>query len=482
MSVNTNKLKVLIVATEVNPYAKSGGLGDVAGSLPGSLRRLGVDARVVMPKYKFINQEYLRRCSYAGSFFTKLGWRSQSASIYRMDGDAPIYLIENDYYFGRDGFYGYGDDFERFAFFSKAAVEFLNEVEFQPDVIHFNDWQTALGTVYLKDQYSRYLFYSKIKSLYSVHNLQYQGVFGRDILNTVDLNDGYYNSSQLEFYGNISFMKAGLVYADAVGTVSETYSKEIQTPNYGFGMDGILRSRAGDLYGILNGIDNDKYNPAADPRLYACYDTKRIGAKYANKRALQKHLGLPDRDVPMIGIISRLANQKGFDLISVAMEELISKDIQIVVLGTGEGRYEELFRHMSWRAKDKVSANIFFDDDLARKIYASSDIFLMPSLFEPCGLGQLFAMRYGSVPIVRKTGGLADTVSHYNPNTGQGTGFVFEDYNASGMMWAVNEALRAYRMGPDYWGRIVYNAMSADFSWNKSAEKYVELYEKLKES
>jgi starch synthase len=247
-------------------------------------------------------------------------------------------------------------------------------------------------------------------------------------------------------------------------------------------MDGLLRSRGGDLWGIVNGIDNEEYNPATDPHLYERYDTQRIGVKYANKRALQNRLGLPDRDVPMIGIISRLANQKGLDLISVAMEELISKDIQVVVLGTGEGRYEELFRHMAWREPHKVSANIFFDDDLARKIYASADMFLMPSFFEPCGLGQLFAMRYGTVPIVRKTGGLADTVHHYNPDTGQGTGFVFENYDAGGMMWAVNEALRAYRTGPDYWGRIVHNAMTADFSWAKSAEKYVALYEKLRDA
>ncbi|MDR2903309.1 MAG: glycogen synthase GlgA [Clostridiales bacterium] len=474
-----NRLRVLIVATEVSPYAKSGGLGDVAGSLPKELLRNGVDVRVVMPKYRTIREEYLKNCQYIHSFELHLDWRRQSASIFQLDSDVPTYLIENDYYFGRDGFYGYGDDFERFAFFSKAAVEFLGIVGFKPDIMHFNDWQTGLAPIYLNDQYKKFLFYSDIKTLYTIHNLQYQGVFGRDILGHVDLNDGYFCGGQLEFHGNVSYMKAGLSYADHISTVSETYAREIQTPAFGYGLDGALRYRANALSGILNGIDYDANNPETDKRLYFNFNSESLENKRKNKIELQKALHLPERaDVPMFSVISRLVDQKGLDLIAQCMDELMSKDIQFVLLGTGDGRYEHLFRYMAQRYPDKVSANIMFNEDLAQKIYASSDLFLMPSLFEPCGLGQIIAMRYGTVPVVRKTGGLADTVSHYNRETKEGNGFLFEDYLASGLMWAVNQALDAYYS--DEWDNVVKNALASDFSWKKSAEKYIELYQSLK--
>lgn len=478
---NVKDLKVLIVASEITPYAKSGGLGDVIGSLPKELKKYGVDVRVVFPKYRTINPNLLKNLDYIDSFPVLLGWRNQSASVYSIDADVPTYLIENDFYFGRDGFYGYGDDFERFAFFTKASIECLNKIDFIPDVIHFNDWQTGIGCVYVKDLFRKFIFCKNTKTLFTIHNLQYQGVFNRSVLGEVGLNDGYATDDKLEFYSNVSFMKAGLTYADAISTVSDTYSKEIQTPGYGYYMDGMLRARKDDLYGILNGIDEVANDPATDKRLYEPFDIHNLVGKKNNKRALQAQLNLPQRDVPIISIISRLVDQKGLDLIAVAMEELISKDIQLVILGTGDGRYEHMFSHMAWRVPDKVSANIFFSEDLAQKIYASSDMFLMPSLFEPCGLGQLFAMRYGTVPIVRNTGGLADTVTHYDAETNTGNGFVFQDYDAYGMMWAVNEALQAYNQGEAHWNRIVKNAMSCDFSWKKSAEQYIELYQKLKD-
>ncbi len=470
-------IKVLIVSTEVNPYAKAGGLGDVIGTLPKVLRHKGIDARVVLPKYRTIRSELLENVSYVDSFTVTLGWRNQSASVFLSSMEVPTYLIENDYYFGRDGFYGYGDDFERFAFFSKASVEFLGHVDFKPDIIHFNDWHTGLGSVYLKDFYKQFMFFSDIKCLYTIHNIQYQGVFSRDILGSIDLNDGYFNMYKLECYGCVNYMKAGVVFADAISTVSDTYSKEIQSYGFGYGLEGVLSERRDNLYGILNGIDYELSNPKTDKHLFKNYDVDSIQDKKINKTELQKQLNLPTRDVPLFGIVSRLADQKGFDILAVAIEELLSKDIQLVVLGTGEGRYEHLFRSLAYRYPHKLSANIFFNEGLAQKIYGGADIFLMPSLFEPCGLGQLYAMRYGTIPVVRNTGGLADTVVHYNPETKTGNGIVFDNYDAWGLMWGINEALKYYYS--DQWTTIIKNAMNSDFSWDRSAEKYVRLYKDL---
>ncbi len=472
-------MKVLFVSSEVSPFAKSGGLGDVMGSLPKALKQKGVDARVVFPKYKSIKSEYLNSSRYIDSFYVSLGWRNQSASIHQLDYDVPVYAIENDYYFNRDGFYGYGDDFERFAFFCKASIEFLGFLDdFKPDIIHFNDWQTGPASIYLKDYYSRYAFYSKMKSVYTIHNIQYQGIYGREVLGSIDLNDGYFTNDKLEFHNCVSFMKAGLTYSDIISTVSETYAKEIQTPGYGYGLDGLLRARSQSLYGIVNGIDYDCYNPETDPHVFRNYNALRYNLKKENKKALQEQLNLPVKDVPVISIISRLADQKGFDIISVALDEILSKDIQLIILGTGEGRYEHMFKNAAYRNPEKLSANICFSENLAQKIYAGSDMFLMPSLFEPCGLGQLFAMRYGTIPIVRQTGGLSDTVTHYNEETKTGNGFVFKDYDARGMMWAFNEAMRIYHKEGEF-DNVIKNAMTSDFSWENSADKYIEMYHKL---
>lgn len=471
-------LKVLFVSSEVSPFAKSGGLGDVAGSLPIALKKAGVDVRVVFPKYKNIKQKYLDTANYIDSFVVDLGWRTQSASIYSLENEVPTFVIENDYYFGRDGYYGYGDDNERFAFFSKAAIEFLNIIDFIPDIIHCNDWQTAPVCLYLRDMYSKITYFSKIKSLFTIHNLQYQGNFERDTLYMMGLNDGYFTNDKIEFNGRISYMKAGIFYSDAVSTVSKTYADEIQTGQYGYGMDGILRCRSNNLYGIVNGIDYDENNPQTSTKIYEKFDVNNLWGKKNNKHKLQEELNLPQKDCPVISLISRLADQKGINLIIESIDEIMSKDVQFVVLGTGDGRYEYLFREFANRYPDKISANIMFDDTLAQKIYASSDMFLMPSLFEPCGLGQLFAMSYGTVPIVRTTGGLVDTVKSYNFETGEGNGFAFHDYVSSGMMWALNEALRAY-YDPYHWNKVVANAFNTRFSWDISAKEYINLYNDL---
>jgi len=472
-------LKILMVSTEVAPYIKSGGLGDVAGSLPRELKKHNVDIRVCMPKYKDINYSIIENMELIKSLKINMGWRDTELDVYAFDDGVTHYLLDNGYYFNRKGLYDYDDDYERFAFFSKAAVEFLFSIDFKPDIIHFNDWQTGLGPIFLNDFYRNYSFFENTKSLYTIHNLQYQGKFGAQVLGDIGLNGSYNTPDKLEYYGNVSFMKGGIVYADKVSTVSKTYAGEIQTPQYSYGMDGVLRKRNADLVGIINGIDYDDNNPETDKRLYANFSAANQGGKAVNKHSLKSDLGLEPGDLPLIGIISRMADQKGFDIISYVMEELIHKDIQIVVLGTGESRYENMFKHYAWRFKDKMSANIMFDTKLAQKIYAASDMFLMPSLFEPCGLGQMIAMRYGAVPIVRRTGGLNDTVNNYDYNTGVGNGFVFNDYDGHGMMWAVNEAVHTYYNEKDHWKNIVTNCMKADFSWEKSALEYIELYKNM---
>ncbi|MCL2047197.1 MAG: glycogen synthase [Defluviitaleaceae bacterium] len=484
MSFNKNSLKILFVSTEVNPYSKSGGLGDVAGSLPKALRDLGVDMRVALPKYASIPQKYLDEAKNISSFDVHLSWRVQQASVHALDahGDGEsVYFVENDFYFNRNTFYGYGDDYERFAFFTKASLEMLTHINFQPDIVHFNDWHTGLGPTYLRDVYKGFTYYTNMKSLFTIHNLHYQGVFGREVLWAVGLNDGYFTGGDLEFFQNISYLKAGIMHADAVTTVSQTYANEIQTPAYGYGMDGLLRQRAeqtGQIYGITNGIDVIDNDPETDPRIFANFNKDSLEKKRSNKYRLQEDLGLPVSKAPMFSMITRLVEQKGFDILSIILDEFLSQDVQLVILGTGEGRYENLFRHYQWRYPNKVSANITFSGELAQRIYAASDVFMMPSVYEPCGLGQLFAMRYGTIPLVRKTGGLADTVFPFDAEKGTGNGFVFEDYVASGLMWAIRQAIDTYHS--DSWKIIMQNAMSGEYSWGVAAKEYIDMYLEVK--
>lgn len=472
-------LKVLIVASEVAPYVKSGGLGDVAGSLPKALKKLGIDVRVVLPKYKIIKEEHLKDVSFVGSFPVSLGWREQSASILFKDAEVPTYFIENEYYFHRDGIYGHGDDNERFAFFSKAVTDMLPHIDFYPDIIHTNDWQTAPVCIFLRETYKKLLLYKDIKSVFTIHNLQYQGTFAIEYSDVLEIPNEKLGA--VEYFGNLSYMKTGLEYADVISTVSDTYAKEIQTSQYGYGLDGVLRSKSDKIVGIINGIDYETNNPETDNRIYKKFSISNIDVKKENKKHLQQLLKLEERDVPIISIISRLADQKGMDLIMESINHIMEQDVQFVVLGTGEMRYEAFVLEMAKKYPNKFSANVMFDEVIAQKIYAGSDIFLMPSLFEPCGLGQMFALRYGTIPLVRKTGGLADTIVHFDAETKTGNGFVFEDHDANGLIWAFDYALEIWNKGEETWNVLVKNALSCNFSWNDSAVKYKDMYVKLKE-
>ncbi|MDD4844474.1 MAG: glycogen synthase GlgA [Anaerotignum sp.] len=474
-------LKVLIVASEAAPFIKSGGLGDVVGSLPKALQAQGVDVRVVVPRHMSIKNSEMHDVKYLGEFDVHLFWRIQRAKVLVKPQEVPIYFIENDFYFGRGGLYGYGDDNERFAFFGKAVLDMMAMLDFYPDVLHCNDWQTGPICMYLKEIYSKMVYYSRIKTLFTIHNLQYQGNFDKSTMEVIGVPYYCYENGSVEFYNNVSFMKMGLNYADRISTVSETYAKEIQTWEYGYGMDGILRSRKDVLTGIINGIDYLANDPETDSRIACNYHADLIEGKAENKRALQERLGLEKRDVPIVAMITRLADQKGLDILSYVFHEMMQRDVQFVLLGTGETRFEYFFREMAKRYPGRASLNIFFDETLAQQIYAGSDLFLMPSRFEPCGLGQMFSLRYGTVPIVRKTGGLADTVFQYHSETKEGNGFLFESYDGGGILWALDQALEVYYKGKEEWSHVVKNAMNSNYSWASSASKYIMLYEMLKQ-
>ncbi len=479
-------LKVLYVASEAVPFIKTGGLADVAGSLPKALKKQGVDIRVVMPKYGKISHEYLDKMEhvYDGEF--TMAWRTKFLGIDKLELDGvTFYFIDNQEYFYREGFYGYGDDAERFAFFSRAALEILPKDDFWPDVIHTNDWHTALVNLYLRLDHIGDARYEKIKTVFTIHNLKYQGVFPKDVMaDALGLDWKYFTNGDLEYYDAVNFMKGAIIYADNVTTVSRTYAQEIQYEYFGEGLDGLLRSRAADLHGITNGLDTTIYNPEKDPYLtdpFTPYDADTaLETKTDNKVALQHILDLPlERRTPLVAMVTRLVEAKGLDLVVRVLDELLEhENMQFVLLGTGDRVYEDWFRELAWRHPTKVSTNIYFSDEMAQRIYASSSIFLMPSAYEPCGLGQLIAMRYGAIPVVRATGGLTDTVIPYNKATGEGNGFLFADYNAHDMMYTIKKALTIYRdLGA--WTRLMKNAMQADYSWARSSKEYKALYERL---
>ena len=472
-------MKVLFVASEAHPFIKTGGLGDVMGSLPKSLVKLGVDVRVVIPKYKGIKEELKEKLEFVKWFTVSVGWRNQYCGVFQYQYKGVIYyFIDNEYYFNRDGLYGYFDDGERFAFFNRAVLEFIKQVDWQPDLINCNDWQTGMVPVLLNLEYKRDEFYSKIKTVFSIHNLLFKGNFSPEVLPELFGYDymPLINGS-VELDGSVSFLKGGLNYCDQITTVSDTYAEEIKTPQYGEGLDGFLRSKSYYLMGIVNGIDYEEFNPQNDKFIFKNFNIDSIDNKVENKLALQRELGLPQKkDTPMIGLISRLTNQKGCDLIVNIIDRLLQKDIQIVILGTGDYWYEETFKNLQHRYADKVSANIKFDNTLAHKIYAATDMFLMPSLFEPCGLGQLIALRYGSIPIVRETGGLKDTISTYNQYNGVGNGFGFKNFNSNELMQIIEYALTIYN-DKNSWNNIIRQAMNSDNSWEKSAKQYKWLYE-----
>lgn len=474
-------LRILLASSEVAPFAKVGGLADVAGSLPKALTALGNDVRVVMPKYRSVAPERTLM-----DFPVEIGGRRETAVLKttsieaKVDGGTkkiPVYLIDNYQYFDRDGVYGYYDDAERFAFFSKAVIEMLPRIGFQAEIIHCNDWETGPIPMLLKEIYGNDPFFMKTCTVFTIHNLAYQGNFPPDALRLLGVGSHLFNPSALEFYGSASYMKAGILYADMVNTVSKKYAEEIQTPEFGERMDGLLRMRGDDLHGIVNGINYHEFNPRTDPRIYKNYDSSTAKDKKENKFALQKEMGLPVRDVPLIGLVSRLVDQKGLDIVLAAMDRLMEMDTQLIVLGTGSAHYEKEFREISLRHPSRVAVFIGFNGILAQRIYAGADMFLMPSRFEPCGLGQLISLRYGTIPVVRAVGGLADTIFDYDPETGMGNGFSFKDYSAEALVRTVERAVKAYS-DETRWQRLVESAMDLDFSWSRSAAEYMDLYDR----
>lgn len=476
-------MKVLFAASEAHPFIKVGGLGDVAYALPKALRKLGIDARVIVPKYGTIAEQFKKSMSTVATFNVPVGWRNQYGGLQYIDYDGvPFYFIDNEYYFNREGAYGFYDDGERFAYFCRATLEAIRYMgDFTPDIIHCNDWHTGAIIPMLKSHFSWDMQFSNIKTVYTIHNLQYQGVFPKAILgDLLGLGWEYFTEDKMKYYDAVSFMKGGITMADKISTVSGSYAEEIKTPYYGEGLDGLLRQRGWDLWGIVNGIDIDIFNPETDKELPFNYNGGNLELKYKNKEELQRSLNLPvNKDVPMLGMVTRLVDQKGLDLIDCVIEEILQMDIQLVVLGTGDPKYENMLKHFSSKYPDKVSAHIYFNNALAKKIYASSDMFLMPSKFEPCGIGQLLALRYGTLPIVRETGGLKDTVNSYNEFTGEGNGFSFTNYNAHDMLNTIRRAVHYYYNEKDTWCNLVKKAMWEDNGWQRSANKYIELYSSI---
>ncbi|MGC4019510.1 MAG: glycogen synthase GlgA [Muricomes sp.] len=476
---------ILFASSECVPFIKTGGLADVVGSLPKYFNKKKYDVRVVLPKYSCMNQKWKDLMEPVENFYMDIAGQNQYVGILKCAYEnITFYFIDNEYYFSGTAPYD-GDpkwNIEKFAFFSKAVLSILPVIGFRPDLIHCHDWQTGLIPVYLDN--FRYLgeYYRGIKTIMTIHNLKFQGVWDtKTVRQITELPEYYFVPDKMEAYKDANLLKGGIVYADKVTTVSQTYSEEIKTPFFGEGLDGLMRARSNDLCGIVNGLDYEEYSPFLDTRITKKFTTDTFRKnKVVNKLALQEELGLEkDSKTMLIGMVSRLTDQKGFDLVEYIMDELCQDSVQIVVLGTGDARYENMFRHFAWKYSGKISANIFYSEDLSHKIYASCDAFLMPSLFEPCGLSQLMSLRYGTVPIVRETGGLKDTVEPYNEFEKTGTGFSFCNYNAHEMLNTIRYAERIYYDKKRDWNKIVERAMDQDFSWKNSTKQYQELYKDL---
>ncbi|MDP8233192.1 MAG: glycogen synthase GlgA [Candidatus Saelkia tenebricola] len=456
----TKKLKILFVSSEVVPYAKTGGLADVAGALPLALNTLGVDVRIALPKYRGITVE---------------------ANEDSLGGKVPVYFIENSNYYDREYLYStpegdYLDNLERFVFFSQEVLKRTKKENFKPDIIHCNDWQTALIPVYLKTIYSNDEFFKNTKIIFTIHNLAYQGLFEQKEWSKIGLPKELCNIDGLEYYGKINLMKGGLIFSDFITTVSPNYIKEIQTEEYGFGMEGILNSRTDVLKGIINGIDYEIWNPDKDSKIPQNYNIKTLDKKTTNKQHLQTETNMSiGRDIPLIGAIGRLTDQKGWDLIAEVIDEICQKDLQMIILGTGEKKYHKLMDKIAAKYPLKTSINLKFDATLAQKIYAASDMFLMPSKFEPCGLGQLISYRYGSVPVARATGGLKDTITDLTEDPVHGTGFLFQEYTSQELLKTIERALESYK-NRRIWRNLQKRIIKANYSWQYSAKEYLKLY------
>lgn len=472
-------MKILYAASEASPFIATGGLADVAGSLPRAIRSRQHACRVVLPLYSAIKAEYRQKMRFLTSFYVPLGWRNQYCGVFELNYNGiKHYFLDNEYYFKREGnIYGFYDDAERFSFFSKAIVEMLQYIEFEPDILHCNDWETAMAPVYLNLFYRNIEKYKKIRSVFTIHNIRYQGKYGMEVASDVMGLPSYANSTML-YDGSLNMLKAAIEMSDAVSTVSPTYAQEVMDPWFAHGMDRVIRANERKLHGILNGIDITTYNPETDSALYANFNAGQLDRKAVNKRELQAELHLnQDPDVMLIGVVSRLVAHKGIDLIQYIFPELMERKIQLAVLGSGDYAYEHFFQDMAAKYPGKLSVRIGFISHLARKIYAGADAFLMPSKSEPCGLAQMVALRYGTIPIVRETGGLKDTIVDMG-TPGGGNGFTFKTYNAHDMMGAIDRAGGMY-YNREQWPDAVKGAMACDFSWYKSAQAYIDMYKEV---
>ena len=476
-------MKILFVASEAAPFIKTGGLADVMGALPKALQTLGIETALVIPNYEGVGESYKNAMEtvYEGSL--DLSWRNQYLGVKKLVQDGiPVYFIDNEYYFKRDKLYGYDDDAERFAYFAKAALTMLHYIDFKPDVIHTNDWHTGLLGAYLKEDFMQDPFYQGMKNIYTIHNLKYQGVFGREIVEDVlGLPLRLLYNGNIENAGNVNFMKAGMCYADFITTVSPSYAEEITYPYFGEGLEDYVGLCADKISGILNGLDEKEYDPETDPHIPVRFNADDVLVKKPlAKEALQRELGLTvNREVPVLAMVTRLVEAKGLDLFIHIMDELMEEQVQLIVVGTGDEEYANALRELAWRHPGSVSVNILFNEGLARRVYAGADMFIMPSRYEACGLSQMIAMRYGTIPVVRETGGLKDSVINFDKyNMPEGNGFNFANFNAHELLFTIKRALTCYEATP-LWEKIVANAMRSDNSWNRSAQAYADLYAKI---
>jgi len=477
-------MKLLFAGTECAPFFKSGGLGDVLGALPKELAKQGHEVRVVLPYFvQIIPEEYKEKMEDVAEFTVEVGWRNQHCGIKKLEQNGvTYYFIDNLFYFDRPEFYGYGDDAERFAYFQLAAIEMLEVVDYIPDIFHVNDWQTAVIPVLLKDKYQWKIKLRDIRTVLTIHNLMFQGIYDQYVLSDL-FGIGYdaFHEHGLKYYDEVNYLKGGIYYADLVTTVSPTYANEIQTPEFGMGLHEDLQKVDNKLVGLLNGIDYDTYDPETDETIPATFSIDDLSGKAENKAALQERVGLPvEADIPLIGVVTRLDEQKGIQLILDSLEALLAyRNVQLVLLGTGKPYFEEAFRHFTEKYPEKFQGIIDFDVNLAQHIYAGCDMFLMPSAFEPCGLSQMNSMRYGTLPIVHEVGGLVDTVKPYYHETGEGTGFSFYDFNAETMLDVIDQAILVYSDHPDQWEGLVIQAMKENNSWEKAARAYTDQYKYL---
>ena len=475
-------MKILFAASEVAPFIKTGGLADVAGSLPTALAESGHDIRVILPLYEGIRDNWRSQMTFVKYFYVRLSWRSIYCGLFQLEKDGVIYyFVDNEGYFKRSGLYGHYDDGERFAYFSRAVIETPQQIDWAPDIIHCNDWQTALVPIYLLEEKYRQPALSGTKSVYTIHNIEYQGRYGHEVLSDLfGLDESYFNENMLQFYNDVSLMKGAINAADFVTTVSPNYANELQYSFYAHGLEGVVAANQHKIAGILNGIDMKGNDPSTGAGIIAPFTSTDHTGKATCKASLQERLGLKvDPNIPIVATISRLAGHKGFELIAQAFDGMMGMDIQFVLLGTGEWGYEQFFRNAQNRYPGKVSANIMYSASLSNAIYSGADIYLMPSIAEPCGLSQMFAMRYGTVPVVRMTGGLLDSVPAYDPEKQTGLGFTFGSVDAGDMLDALGRAVSVYYNDKEAWSGLMRRGMEADFSWGRSAKIYEDIYRSI---